>query len=124
MQAGFKLSLDKPEEFRGFWWWEDSKDKMPWSATRSTALNETAQFEGAITVHGDVEATGVLGAAGIQSSTVTTPTVQESLGYQISAISCHWKRTELDPSCGAPSSKQPSSTWGGMANVKVISLAS
>jgi len=115
-QAGFKLVLNK-DKWTGAWWWPNSKDKMPWTAGRSEELNSTVAFDGPINVGGSIEAQGMLGASGLQSSTLTTPSTQESLAYMISAVSCGWRRVALDPSCGAGEG----ATWGGMANVKGVS---
>jgi len=118
-QAGFKVTLEDGGIFRGFWWWSDARNKVPWSGKRTLELNQTSQFGGAVSVHGDIAATGVVAAAAVSSSTLTSPRRQHSLPYLLSALSCHWKRTQLDAACGATEDPDASSsTWGGMANVK------
>jgi hypothetical protein len=122
-QAGFKITLNNRGLFRGFWWWSDARDKVPWSGKRTLQLNQTSHFGGAVSVHGDMTATGVVKAAALGSSTLTSPSRQESLPYLLSALSCHWKRTQLDPSCGAAEDPDVSgSSWGGMANVKAVEV--
>ena len=62
----------------------------------------------------------VVDAAAVLSSTLTYPSRQQALPYLMSALSCRWERTQLEPSCGAAEEAEASaSTWGGMANIKV-----
>eukprot|EP00658_Telonema_sp_P-2_P059532 TRINITY_DN4853_c0_g1_i6.p1 TRINITY_DN4853_c0_g1~~TRINITY_DN4853_c0_g1_i6.p1 ORF type:complete len:328 (-),score=91.17 TRINITY_DN4853_c0_g1_i6:332-1246(-) len=118
--GGFKVSLDEQGVFRGFWWWPDSSDKMPWSGKRGIAANLTAEFKGTVEVHGDVTSRGMLTGAAVRSSTMTSPSIQESQPYLLSAVSCNWRRTELDPTCGTADGKGAGSTWGGLANVNNV----